>query len=195
MILMFGLVGCGNSGINTNNNTTQDITNTQALQSIKALFSTEVGTTSVNVNILPDVNPVPFITDALFSGYSNCVSGSATRDHQLSTVYTTFDNCEIDVQTATFDYSIPPVCISKIIISGSFTFEISNNPDNHLYGQKITGTISSIKITTNGIESTMTSCVLDTLISYPDTAPWTPITYTGTICGVDINTITNACSE
>jgi len=196
---LFGMVlvgvGCGDKP------NVEGTKNDPSIQAVKALFTTAKAngnSLNINENVLPLTmdewdQTFPYLFSLITQEQSfPCSSGTrstsyvyANEDEEdmnpIISRTITFTNCEFVV--ADFITLLPkssPECITKITLNGTFTV-----------GEQVASEPTTLSATINiGVEkSEPIQCILDLAID--NQAPYET---TGTICGVDISTVADACS-
>jgi len=174
------LAGCGGSGTgttNNNNSTATAVTKAQAVQAVKMLMtSVTTKTSSVEVSDATDGMPLFFDLAGEKNGVENypCITGSKVNTSEPIT----FTACQMDISAVTD-------CINKITLNGSYTLSSVPNGNVGVEELHIEGTITMdflFKNNKTGSEDCVVSVELyeDSNFHY---------TFTGTVCGEDINTI------
>ena len=189
LVSVLTFVGCG--GSSTPDSTTPDVTGTKddpSIQAVRALFSTTASGASINT-----IDQAwPFLANIIGTGDSMFPCSTGTRSCTgFGTGYAcVFTNCEFETSTLAPLLDATPSCMTKFTLDGSITTTTTNVVDNFTWDGTCTDTISISVEMNNGTTVAPISCALNVTLH----AVNNHITLSGTICGVDINTVDSVCS-
>jgi len=193
LVLIISLSACGVSGSRTPVSGISDVTGTKddpSIQAVKALFSTIVNDSSVGVDSLDQ--SWPFFANLIGTGdfAFPCSTGTRSCTGFQGDYACAFTNCEFEMATITHILDSTPTCLSKVTMNGNIDTTVLSQTDNLNWVGKCTNTVTLSFDRTDNVVVAPISCAFDVTFYVVNGA----FSFSGTVCGVDINTVDSVCS-